>query len=149
MSRTARDSSDGVKQLPLFVDTNMSTPASHYRTTIITDNETEWYKVPSSSSFHGLGLVACSRFRINLKLWILHSWWGSLDGASAPCKAAAYTGQHRNRKFWEELIACFILYDTDRIENDVSNNSSIVVCVFVAAVTFTEQLPSNDRWIHI
>jgi hypothetical protein len=25
---------------------------------------------------------------------------------------------------------------TDRIENNVSNNSSIVVCVFIAAVTF-------------
>jgi hypothetical protein len=42
--------------------------------------------------------------------------------------------------FWEELIAYFPSYDTDRIENDVSNNSSIVACVFVAAVTF---LPSR------
>jgi hypothetical protein len=34
----------------------------------------------------------------------------------------------------------------DRIENDASNNSCIVACVFVAAVTiFTEPLPSNDR----
>jgi hypothetical protein len=45
-----------------------------------------------------------------------------------------------NKKFWEELIACLIWYDTDRIENDASKNSSIVRCVFVAAVTF---LPSH------
>jgi hypothetical protein len=41
-----------------------------------------------------------------------------------------------NKKFSEELIAYFPWYDTDRIENDVSNNSSIVACVFVIAVTF-------------
>jgi hypothetical protein len=34
----------------------------------------------------------------------------------------------------------FLWYDTDRIENNESNNSSIVMCVFVAAVTF---LPSR------
>jgi hypothetical protein len=34
-----------------------------------------------------------------------------------------------DKKFWEELIAYFPWYDTDRIENDVSNNSSIVACV--------------------
>jgi hypothetical protein len=44
-----------------------------------------------------------------------------------------------NKKFWEELIAYFPWYK-DRIENDVSNNSSIVTCVFVTAVTF---LPSR------
>jgi hypothetical protein len=31
-----------------------------------------------------------------------------------------------NKKFWEELIACFTWYDMDRIENDASNNSSIL-----------------------
>jgi hypothetical protein len=41
-----------------------------------------------------------------------------------------------NKKFWEELSAYFPRYDTGRIENDVSNNSSIVACVFVTAVTF-------------
>jgi hypothetical protein len=45
-----------------------------------------------------------------------------------------------NQKFWEELIAYFPWYDMDCIENDVSNNSSIVACVFVTAVTF---LPSR------
>jgi hypothetical protein len=45
-----------------------------------------------------------------------------------------------NKKFWEELIAYFPLYDTGHIENDASNNSSIVACVFVTAVTF---LPSR------
>jgi hypothetical protein len=63
-----------------------------------------------------------------------------------------------NRKFWEELIAYFPSYDMGHIENDVSNNSSNVACVFVTAVTilpsscvatiggfFTEPLPSNNR----
>jgi hypothetical protein len=45
-----------------------------------------------------------------------------------------------NKKFWEELIAYFPSYDTGHIENDSSNNSSIVACVFVTAVTF---LPSR------
>jgi hypothetical protein len=42
----------------------------------------------------------------------------------------------QTEKFWEELIANFRWCDTDRIKN-VSNNS-IVACVFVAAVLFTE-----------
>jgi hypothetical protein len=41
-----------------------------------------------------------------------------------------------NKKFWEELIAYFPCYDKGHIENDASNNSSIVACVFVTAVTF-------------
>jgi hypothetical protein len=45
-----------------------------------------------------------------------------------------------NKKFWEELIAYFPCYDTGHIENDASNNSSIVASVFVTAVTF---LPSR------
>jgi hypothetical protein len=48
--------------------------------------------------------------------------------------------EKENKKFWEELIAYFPWYDTDRIENGVSNKSSIVACVFVTAVTF---LPSR------
>jgi hypothetical protein len=43
-----------------------------------------------------------------------------------------------NRKFWEELIAYFPLYKTGHIENDTSNNSSIVVCLFVTVVTFLQ-----------
>jgi hypothetical protein len=42
----------------------------------------------------------------------------------------------KNKKFWEELIAFFPWYDTERAENDASNNSFIVEFVFVAAVTF-------------
>jgi hypothetical protein len=40
-----------------------------------------------------------------------------------------------NSKFWEGLIAYFPWYDAGHIENDASNNSSIVACVFVTAVT--------------
>jgi hypothetical protein len=46
------------------------------------------------------------------------------------------------KKFWEEPIAYFPSYDACHIENDASNNSSIVACVFLTAVTF---LPS--RWV--
>jgi hypothetical protein len=48
--------------------------------------------------------------------------------------------RNRNKNFWEELIAYFPWCDADYIENDASNNSSIVECVFVTAVTF---LPSR------
>jgi hypothetical protein len=48
--------------------------------------------------------------------------------------------------FWEELIACFSWYDTDRIENDVSN---ICVCIRYRGNASTEPLPSNDKGIHI
>jgi hypothetical protein len=41
-----------------------------------------------------------------------------------------------HKKFWEELIAYFPWYDSGRIENDASNNSSIIACVFVTAITF-------------
>jgi hypothetical protein len=48
-----------------------------------------------------------------------------------------------NKKFWEELIVCFlslrtdlsIWYDTNRIENTESKGTSIVACVFVAVGT--------------
>jgi hypothetical protein len=77
-----------------------------------------------------------------------------------------------DKKFWEELIAYFPCYDTGHVENDASNNSSVVACVFVTAVRFlpsrclatigeillsrclatmgifTEPLPNNDRGIH-
>jgi hypothetical protein len=45
-----------------------------------------------------------------------------------------------NMKFWEELIPYFPWYDTGHIENDASNNSTIVACVFFTALTF---LPSR------
>jgi hypothetical protein len=51
-----------------------------------------------------------------------------------------FSNFHHNKKFWEELIACFPSYDTGHIENRASNNSSIVACVFVTTVTF---LPSR------
>jgi hypothetical protein len=42
----------------------------------------------------------------------------------------------QNKKLWEELIACFPWYDTGHVENDASNSSYIVACIFVTAVTF-------------
>jgi hypothetical protein len=51
-----------------------------------------------------------------------------------------------NKKFWEDLIAHLPWYNTGRIENDTSNNSSIA-CVFVTEVTSLPNLPSKDRGI--
>jgi hypothetical protein len=47
----------------------------------------------------------------------------------------AYGAEVQNKKFWEELLAYFPWYDMGHIENDASNNFSIVACVFVTAVT--------------
>jgi hypothetical protein len=49
------------------------------------------------------------------------------------------TGQRwdiNKNKFWDELITCFPWYYTNCIERGISNNSSIVAYVFVAAETF-------------
>jgi hypothetical protein len=57
----------------------------------------------------------------------------------APCYyvlAESFLTPFLNKKFWEELIAYFPWCDTGHIENDASNNSSIVACLFVTAVTF-------------
>jgi hypothetical protein len=46
------------------------------------------------------------------------------------------------------LLFYFFRHNTDRIKNDASNNSLIVACVFVAAVTFfSEPLPSDVKGI--
>jgi hypothetical protein len=54
-----------------------------------------------------------------------------------------------HKKFWEELIAYFPWYDTGHIENDASNNSSIVACICYRGKVSTEPLPSNDWGIFI
>jgi hypothetical protein len=43
---------------------------------------------------------------------------------------------HTGNQFWAKLIAYNPWYDTDRIENDKSNNSSTVAYIFVVVVTF-------------
>jgi hypothetical protein len=48
-----------------------------------------------------------------------------------------------NKKFWEELITYFPLYDTDRIENEAFNNS-IVACIRCRGNVFIELWPSKD-----
>lgn len=49
----------------------------------------------------------------------------------------------------EERIALFLLILHKSIENDASNIISIVMHVFIAAVTFIQSLPSSDKEIHI
>jgi hypothetical protein len=44
------------------------------------------------------------------------------------------------KKSWEELIVYFPSYDTGHIENDASNNPSVIAREFFTAVTF---LPSR------
>jgi hypothetical protein len=56
-----------------------------------------------------------------------------------------YTASHLEA--WEEIIAYIPWYDTDRIENDASNNSSIVVYIRYRGNVSTVLLPSNDRGI--
>jgi hypothetical protein len=56
-----------------------------------------------------------------------------------------------NKEFWEELIAYFFWYDTNRVENDMSTDSSIVARgILCRGNAFTEPMPSSDReGIHI
>jgi hypothetical protein len=49
------------------------------------------------------------------------------------------------KKFGEELIAYFPWYETSNVENDASNNSSVVACVRYRGNVSTEPLPSNDK----
>jgi hypothetical protein len=46
----------------------------------------------------------------------------------------------KHKKFWEELISYFPWDNKGHIENDASNNSSIIVRIFVTAIKF---LPSR------
>jgi hypothetical protein len=48
------------------------------------------------------------------------------------------TYEYINKKFCEELIAYFLWYDTGHIENEASKNLSIVLCVFITAVTYLQ-----------
>lgn len=57
-------------------------------------------------------------------------------------------GQKFNNKFYEELIIYF-LYNTDSIEEDASNNSSIVSCVFFARVMFLYSRCLATMGVHI
>jgi hypothetical protein len=60
------------------------------------------------------------------------------------------------KKSWEELVAYFPWQDTDRIENNESNNYFIIACIISAAVTFlpSRSIPTTggytykhtDRW---
>jgi hypothetical protein len=49
-----------------------------------------------------------------------------------------------NKKFWEDVIAYVLWYDTDDIENDASNNYS-VACIRCRGNVFTEPLPSDYK----
>jgi hypothetical protein len=56
----------------------------------------------------------------------------------SPCLATieGYTDRHPQTLLW---------YDTDRIENDASNSSSIVACIRCRGNGVAAPLPSNDR----
>jgi hypothetical protein len=64
---------------------------------------------------------------------------------SVPCGSQGECGfefcvVNKKSSSGKNLLTTFLWYDTDRIENDASNNYFIVACVFVAAVAF---LPSR------
>jgi hypothetical protein len=91
---------------------------------------------------------------------LLERMWAEATVANFKVLFLEGTEGNKDKKFWEELIDHFPWYDTGHIENDASNNSSIVVRVFVTELTllpsrclatiggfFTEPLTSNDRRI--
>jgi hypothetical protein len=69
----------------------------------------------------------------NNRFWSPNEWHDRIWGVYEEVLLLGY-----NKKFWEELIAYFTWYDTGHIDNDASNGSSIVACVFVTAVTFLQ-----------
>jgi hypothetical protein len=67
-----------------------------------------------------------------------------LFSAAGTCLTSCYlvmTGGYTNPK-------TLILQDMDRIENDTSNNSSIVACIPYGGNVFIEPLPSNESRIY-
>jgi hypothetical protein len=44
----------------------------------------------------------------------------------------------------EEYVSCRSSYETDIIENDVSNNSSILVCIHCRGNVFSDPLPNKN-----
>jgi hypothetical protein len=60
--------------------------------------------------------------------------------AGVPSGLSVTPNQRIKQEVLGRVIAYFSLYDTGHIENDAPNNSSIVACVFVTAVTI---LPSR------
>jgi hypothetical protein len=93
-----------------------------------------WFYSVSSYNTWAVYHISHSDFLPNPFQFIIY-WWSY---HSTLCSIA--TESIINMKFWEELIAYFPWYDTGHIENDASNNCSIVACVFVTAETF---LPSR------
>jgi hypothetical protein len=88
------------------------------------------------ASFTALSLYP----RENCRQYPLVRWLGGPLSRSGRC-GVQYGGDYIfNKKFCEEPISYFPWYGTGHIGNDASKNSSIVACVFVAAVTF---LPSR------
>jgi hypothetical protein len=59
------------------------------------------------------------------------------------CGADMYISILLNKKFWEEVIAFFPSYNTDHIENSLSNNPYIAECIFVVAATIGVHIHTN------
>jgi hypothetical protein len=92
-----------------------------------------WVRIPLEASMYVCIISVFVLFRHKRHEWrILHP--------RCPTKCLQTRFRNLYKRFWEEIITYFPRYDTNRIENDPSNNSCIVSCVFVTAVTF---LPSR------
>jgi hypothetical protein len=86
-------------------------------------------------------IIICVPWHLLWRMWfILLQMLLSFQDVSAHSNCQSLLQADRfyskNKKFWEELIAYFPWYDTGHIINDASNNSSIVACAIVSAVTF-------------
>jgi hypothetical protein len=115
---------------------------------------------------NGLRTLHCmtSPWTLELICWVIKQpgfdsrqrLWGSPSSLSNEYRrffSRGYSGRGEKltthlRLVRQKLIAYFSWYNTGNIENDASNNSSIVACVFVTAVTFLPSrcLANQIRW---
>jgi hypothetical protein len=76
---------------------------------------------------------------------LVTSWHRAASFNDTASTAYVMRNPMKNKNFWLESIAYFPWYNTSHIENDASNNSSIVACIRYRGNVSTEPLPSNDR----
>jgi hypothetical protein len=94
---------------------------------------------PVTSSLCGSNILLSTLFSNTLSLLVCSSL-NVRDEVSQPYrttgKIIVFFIYSNKKQEVEELIAYVPWYDTDRIENEAFNNSSVVAYVFVATVTF-------------
>jgi hypothetical protein len=116
-------------------------PILHALTKIIFIHCTSfWYKIQEMTRIidgrgsNHMGFVAHRVGTAAAFLWVFLFHWKTLISQFNPYLLSTL---HKNKRFWEELIAYFLWFDADRIEKDAPYNYSIVACIFVPAITFS------------